>query len=517
MKISTLFVLFFLLAACTAQESTPEPAPTMTPPPTSTPASTYTPVKANTPRPTTTTAPTPSPTLEPTSTPMLTGYSALEDTTPDDIKGVVWQWQSFQDTAGINDIVVDEPSLYTLALMPGGTAAIQAGCNVVSLGYILEDNSLSFSQAGPSTTAECGSDSLDQQYLALLTDTAAWVMTEQGELVLNLKFDGGNMFFNIGGDTDFPDSQPESVEPDITGILWEWQSFLDTAGINDIIVDDPGQYSLILGPDGVAAIQADCNQYGWNYSLDGSGLTFDDTGVSTQASCGGDSLDQQYLELLSNVATWIMTGDGRLYLNLWADGGDMVFAPSALNELVSISKCSGEWFMADGSNLNLQLTPGQPVPSGCPQEQPLLTFAATQSFENGRMIWLESTDTFYILFNEGALPFDSRQAFITLGPFRLKPGASVDNRIGVDPPTGLFEPVSGFGHIWRNEIEGMDLDIRDALGWGLASEFGFDTALQCQEQQTYSERTCYLLESDGSVLTLSAHAIAGNVWWREGE
>ena len=36
------------------------------------------------------------------------------------------------------------------------------------------------------------------------------------------------------------------------------------------------------------------------------------------------------------------------------------------------------------------------------------------------------------------------------------------------PPEGLLQPVRGFGRIWREE-EG----IRPALGWALASEFGF--------------------------------------------
>ena len=91
--------------------------------------------------------------------------------------------------------------------------------------------------------------------------------------------------------------------------------------------------------------------------------------------------------------------------------------------------------------------------------------------------------------------------------------AREDNRIGVDSPSGLVEPIKGFGHIWRNEVEGLELDLQESLGWALEPEFGFETALQCQEPKTYSERTCFLLDSDGSVITLSAHAIAGNVWW----
>ena len=129
------------------------------------------------------------------------------------------------------------------------------------------------------------------------------------------------------------------------------------------------------------------------------------------------------------------------------------------------------------------------------------------------MIWVEKSDTFYILFNSGAHPFDGRMVFITAGPLVLKPGASVDNRVGEEPPTGLYEPVSGFGLLWRGEVEGLGLDLRQALGWAVEEEYGFQTKVQCQEQETYSERTCYLLDGNSSVIVLASHAIAGDVWW----
>ena len=111
---------------------------------------------------------------------------------------------------------------------------------------------------------------------------------------------------------------------EIVDTTWQWEAFQDTAGINDINVSDPENYTLTLNQDGTANIQADCNQVTWTYEFDGSQLSFDTTGPSTLAMCAEDSLDQQFLERLGHTATFVIE-DGVLYLNLWADAGNMVF------------------------------------------------------------------------------------------------------------------------------------------------------------------------------------------------
>ena len=110
----------------------------------------------------------------------------------------------------------------------------------------------------------------------------------------------------------------------IVGTTWQWEAFQDTAEINDLTVPDPENYTLVLNEDGTASIQADCNQITWTYELDGSQLTFDTTGPSTLAMCAEGSLDTQYLEGLGATASYVMD-DGKLYLNLWADAGNLVF------------------------------------------------------------------------------------------------------------------------------------------------------------------------------------------------
>ncbi|MFN2189928.1 MAG: META domain-containing protein [Candidatus Promineifilaceae bacterium] len=300
LRVIAIFVMLALvLIACQKEEPTPTAEPK--------------PVEAATEAP----AEQPGPAEEPVAEP-----SAAE---PEDIVGIVWQWEAFQDQADQNNVEVDDPTSYTVTLLPDGHASIKADCNQVNMGYSLEGNSITFVGPGMSTLAMCPPDSLDQQFLGYLEDVVTWVMSPEEKLVFNLKADAGNMYFNNGGTAAAPAAVVEDMA-DITNIVWQWEAFQDTAGQNDIIVDDSSRYTVSLLDDGTASIKADCNQVNMPYVMEGSSLTFTGPGMSTMAACPPDSLDQQFLEYLSNVASWVMTDDGKLVLNLFADAGNMVFS-----------------------------------------------------------------------------------------------------------------------------------------------------------------------------------------------
>lgn len=111
------------------------------------------------------------------------------------IVGTTWQWQAFEDSAGENNITVSDPENYTLTLNEDGTASIKADCNQLSWTYELDGSQLTFNTLGASTLAMCAEGSLDTVYLQRLGETATYV-TSEGQLLLNLKFDSGNMIFN---------------------------------------------------------------------------------------------------------------------------------------------------------------------------------------------------------------------------------------------------------------------------------------------------------------------------------
>jgi hypothetical protein len=154
-------------------------------------------------------------------------------------------------------------------------------------------------------------------------------------------------------------------------------------------------------------------------------------------------------------------------------------------------------------------------PLRCPAAEALTSYAASQHFERGLMIWVDETDEFYVFYDEP----DEQGAQVvrrTVG-LELGPGASEDNRIGEDSPPGLYEPVSGFGLIWRGEVEWPYPDnVRERLGWATVPESGYDTAYQCSTPAYPRLWNCFLLGPDGEVIHLRPDSTAGvRILWEE--
>lgn len=148
---------------------------------------------------------------------------------PEDwIIDVLWMWESFADQSEENDIVVDDPSKYTLQLLHDGTYRFKADCNVGSGSYTLSGSSLTL-EPGPTTLAECGPGSLYNEYLDNLGHVASYVLNE-GKLVLNLIADAGNMVFGREGTiATGPRIDPSSVTLDTMGLPYSWQANLVAA------------------------------------------------------------------------------------------------------------------------------------------------------------------------------------------------------------------------------------------------------------------------------------------------
>ncbi|RXA20238.1 META domain-containing protein [Methanosarcina sp. MSH10X1] len=87
----------------------------------------------------------------------------------------------------------------------------------------------------------------------------------------------------------------------LTNIEWQWIGFQHSGSPeNKTAVPDPENYTLAFFPDNTYYIKADCNGGSGNYALDGNNLTFDPP-VMTLVACGPESMDSEYLSLLSDV------------------------------------------------------------------------------------------------------------------------------------------------------------------------------------------------------------------------
>ena len=115
------------------------------------------------------------------------------------------------------------------------------------------------------------------------------------------------------------------IDNEIVGVTWKWSQFQDQAGPEgDINVPNPENYTILMNSDGTFSSKVDCNQAQGSYNLDGSSLVFQ-FGAMTRALCPEDSLDQDFLQKMDAVRTYVVTEDGNLVLNLFADSGNMIF------------------------------------------------------------------------------------------------------------------------------------------------------------------------------------------------
>ena len=95
---------------------------------------------------------------------------------------------------------------------------------------------------------------------------------------------------------------PTSSSGSIHNIEWQWRELSGGAVNPAQTIPDPENYTIIFREDGTFNGKADCNNISGTYTNEGGSFTIS-VGPSTMAACEPDSLDQEYLRLLSNVNT----------------------------------------------------------------------------------------------------------------------------------------------------------------------------------------------------------------------
>lgn len=165
---------------------------------------------------------------------------------------------------------------------------------------------------------------------------------------------------------------------------------------------------------------------------------------------------------------------------------------SAQAGVFTLITCPDVWFFAN-------------PPPRCPGSPPHTTLMQAQSFERGLMLWMQWNDFIYILYaDEVAAPrWEARlDAWFSGLP---------DSDPNLTPPTGLYQPVRGFGLTWRDEQVAEGYRVRDRVGWAMAPEFGVDNAAyQCDSAPKYN--TCFISGPGGVVYELKPEESAWQVW-----
>jgi hypothetical protein len=125
------------------------------------------------------------------------------------------------------------------------------------------------------------------------------------------------------------------------------------------------------------------------------------------------------------------------------------------------------------------------------------------------MIWLDEPGRYFVLEYEPILPGDSRKRIDVISdPLTIIRDTSKD----VDPPQDRYAPHSGFGLVWRGDVQESP-GYRERLGWALEQEFGYQTTWQCDDARPsggLSWQTCHIGGPQGEVIVL--HPLGGWSW-----
>ncbi len=132
-----------------------------------------------------------------------------------------------------------------------------------------------------------------------------------------------------------------------------------------------------------------------------------------------------------------------------------------------------------------------PAPDACPAAPPQITIEAEQTFEHGRMLWVEAQDRIYVMFDDGLSPTWAQY------PDDFNEGDQERDDSLSEPP-GLLQPIRGFGLVWRSNPR-----VRDRLGWANSPEVSFEGMLQADSLEG-SVATTYLRMRDGGIMALDA-------------
>ncbi|MGJ3238228.1 MAG: hypothetical protein ACFE0Q_05935 [Anaerolineae bacterium] len=106
---------------------------------------------------------------------------------------------------------------------------------------------------------------------------------------------------------------------------------------------------------------------------------------------------------------------------------------------------------------------------------------AEQTFQNGKMFWLEPIDQIWVTTtnDEGEQVWINRADNFEEGMPESDPS--------LEPPAeGLFQPIRGFGMLWRNDAE-----LQNLLGWATGDEFGYSTNYEYHWGGTVNEANEY--------------------------
>jgi para-nitrobenzyl esterase len=114
---------------------------------------------------------------------------------------------------------------------------------------------------------------------------------------------------------------------ELKGTSWQLVE-IRTADGQVTLPDDPAKYTLEFGSEGRLSARIDCNRGTGTWKEERAGELTLGALATTRAMCPHESLDDRFVRDLARVRSYV-TEEGRLFLNLTADGEVYAFEPLA--------------------------------------------------------------------------------------------------------------------------------------------------------------------------------------------
>jgi len=154
----------------------------------------------------------------------------------------LWSWNELIEPDGTS--LINNPDNYTLRFFSDGTLNINADCNTGQGTYTADRQFLTI-QVGVMTTAFCGEDSLDVQFLDYLGQVDSFDL-QPAYLALNLAEEAGTLGFYIGSpiveNPDLPSDAPVAEATDTINVRSGPGTDFPSYGLAN-----PGDIALIIG------------------------------------------------------------------------------------------------------------------------------------------------------------------------------------------------------------------------------------------------------------------------------
>ncbi|MDE2749397.1 MAG: hypothetical protein OXI34_10560 [Chloroflexota bacterium] len=160
--------------------------------------------------------------------------------------------------------------------------------------------------------------------------------------------------------------------------------------------------------------------------------------------------------------------------------------------------------VATAYSLAVTATAVQAVTDAAPTASPTITptpdpfpspiigsiYVAEQRFESGWMFWLQPNSQIWVL----SVAEDGQNIWSVYDDAFADGDAESDPQIL--PPEGRFQPIRGFGKLWRENPE-----IRQAIGWALDAELGHTTTYEYHHGGFVNDFNSYVPEPGYHLVT----------------